>query len=152
MIGHKITSSFGQSLAILALIAAASSAPTGGDAVALQKRDITKCPSTNTVAYSAAYSLVQQVAEGNPGFLNSGQTNAIQYNGAWVTYCNYGYGTSIDSTTVGNALYNMIDTCWNQQQQDANAQEAGQYIIYMGDTLAGYLCLSNARNPSFCNC
>lgn len=152
MISHKTISSFGQSLVILGLIAAASSAPTAGDAVALQKRDLIECPSTNTVAYSTAYSLVQQIAEGNPGFMNSGQTNALQYNGAWVTYCNYGYGNNIDSTTVGNALYSVLDTCWNQPQQYSDAQEAGQYIIYKGDTLAGYLCLSNARNPPFCNC
>jgi hypothetical protein len=46
----------------------------------------------------------------------------------------------------------MTNTCRTQQGQNNNLKEDGQYIINDGPTLAGYLCVSNAKNPKSCNC
>jgi hypothetical protein len=144
-----------------AMQTAAFTEPPAADKVTarsvLSKRDLINCPTQNLITYDQTDALVRQLntviyTDGNDFNLNSGQNGAYQYDGAFLTYCNYGYGSHIDAQTAGQYLLEMIDTCWTQQGQDSNASEAGQYIMYEGSEIVGYVCVSGAKNPKSGKC
>ncbi|KAI5460846.1 hypothetical protein BGZ63DRAFT_445760 [Mariannaea sp. PMI_226] len=147
MIGHKLKVTFGVNL----LLGLALGAPEEMKS-SIEKRDVINCPSANTVAWTSAYSMVSSIRQDGGGDLNSGQNNAYGYNGAFLTYCDYGHGKKLDWHTAGDIAWDILGTCWNQQQQDSNAKEAGRYTMYTGEAISGYVCISNAKNPPACNC
>ncbi|KAI5455775.1 hypothetical protein BGZ63DRAFT_397919 [Mariannaea sp. PMI_226] len=147
MMGYKRKGAFGASLLLGLALGAPEEMKTS-----IEKRDVLKCPGGNSVAWTSAYSMVSSINEGGGGDLYSGQKNAYGFDGAYLTYCDYGHGDRLDWYTAGDIAWDILGTCWNQQQQDSNAKESGQYIMYTGQTISGYVCISNAKNPSACNC
>jgi hypothetical protein len=117
----------------------------------LVKRDFITCEGKNQIRYSAALSIVQELADSDNNFLlTSGQNNAYEYNGAYMTYCDQGYGRGIYIHDAAQYAFEIMDTCWTQQGQDNNVAEAGAYLLFEGSFPTGVLCLSNAKNPSWC--
>jgi hypothetical protein len=118
----------------------------------ISRRDITNCPSTYTARWEACDTLVQVLADAPKFNQNSGGSNAYQYSGCYATYCDYGYGATMDSETFGTYLLDGLNTCWNQQQQRSGAAESSQYIVFTGQSIGGYVCLASKGSTPQCNC
>jgi len=142
-------------LASIGFLTSAAAAPTTATSM-LQKRDLIDCGPTNQVSYSAASSLLgaidSDINSGDDFNLYSGQNNAYQYNGAFLTYCDGGFGNFLQASIAGDYLLEMLNTCWTQQGQDNNVNEMGLYYLYEGNNQVGVLCISNAKNPGGCGC
>ena len=118
----------------------------------ISKRDIINCPAAYTARYEACSALIQALAETPEFNQNSGGKYAYQYSGCYATYCDYGYGATMDSDTFGNYLLDGLNTCWNSQQQSSGAAEASQYVVQSGQTILGYVCLASKGSTPQCNC
>ncbi|KAL0939973.1 uncharacterized protein CTRU02_206583 [Colletotrichum truncatum] len=121
--------------------------------------DVTYCTSNSAIQYSSCYNLVdavrREVDSGNNFQQYAGSASAYSYQGCYATWCNMntGWGRSMDADTFGDAIYDILDTCWNNQQQDSNAKEAGYRMLDGFDTKpSAVVCLSKSRRPSSCPC
>jgi hypothetical protein len=114
--------------------------------------DVTACSTTNTVSYNSANELAQQIANAAAFTQRSGSSNAYQYAGAYATYCDNGFGPTIDSTSFGDAVYSILTSCWNGQQMSSNSDENGAYTGFIGDGTGFHVCLGSNPYSTPCGC
>jgi hypothetical protein len=115
----------------------------------VSKRDVVECIGKGQVAYQDALSTAEALVNSSPGTswesgipLRSGNAAAI--------YFNQGFGSTIDTDTFGNILFDILGQCWTQQGQAKNLPGAGYEQILVGNNVAGVVCVTANGASNLC--
>lgn len=103
--------------------------------------DVTECEGKGQVAYQDAFSIAQAFAASSPG--TSWESGVpFRSRNAQAVYLNQGFGATIGTETLGDIIFDILQSCWTQQAQNKNLPGAGFQNILSGTQTVGVVCLS----------
>ncbi|KAJ9150122.1 hypothetical protein NKR19_g5424 [Coniochaeta hoffmannii] len=111
--------------------------------------ELVNCFSSGQVAYRDAFSIAQALDASSEGTEWQAGIPMRSLN-AEATYFNKGWGSRINTDLFGQLVLDITQGCWTQSGQANNLPGAGYASFFVGNRIAGVVCVN--ANGATNNC